>query len=168
MKPPASFSALGSEFDAFLFAAIGEDRNAMPVSVVSALARMNLDPWHEAGSLAAMSVEAATAKLTSLLAALPDASLKRLDPPTLAARLIAFLPQRPDSDARSSAAGAGTVVATRPRPRLNVIVLAIYVIVMLGTQFVAMRLSPPTHADPAHASAPPAAAPHPPPTASRK
>ena len=76
----------------------------MPVSVVSALARMNLDPWDEAGSLAAMSVEAATAKLTSLLAALPDASLKRLDPLTLTARLVPFLPQRPDSDARSSTA----------------------------------------------------------------
>lgn len=52
MKPPASFATLGSEFDAFLFAAIGEDRNGMPLSVVSFLARMDLDPWYEASSLA--------------------------------------------------------------------------------------------------------------------
>ena len=97
MKRPASFSTLGSEFDDFLFAAIGEDSNGMPLSVVSALARMGLDHWHEAASLAAVSAETATGKLTSLLAALPDPALRRLDPGTTAARLTALLPQRSNS-----------------------------------------------------------------------
>jgi hypothetical protein len=168
VKPPASFSTLGSEFDDFLFAAIGEDSDGMPLSVVSALARMDLDPWHEAASLAAVSVEAATGKLTSLLAALPDPALRRLDPGTTAARLTALLPQRPDSNARSSAAAVVTLAVTHPPDRLRVILVAIYIILLLGTQFVLISRPPPTHADTAHPSAPPAAAPHLPPASSGK
>jgi len=167
MKPPASFAALGSEFDDFLFAAIGEDSNGMPLTVVSALARMDLDPWHEAATLAAMSVETATGRLTSLLAALTDPSLRRLDPGATVARLIALLPQRL-GNIRASAAGVGTVIATRNSARANVILLAIYMILMLGTQLVLIRRPPPTHGDTAHASAPADAASHTPPTSSGK
>ena len=42
----------GSEFNDFLFAPIGEDRNGMSVSVLSGLARTDVDPWKEAASLA--------------------------------------------------------------------------------------------------------------------
>ena len=52
MPCTASISYLGSEFDDFLFAPIGEERNGMPLSVVSALARSDLDPWQEAAQLA--------------------------------------------------------------------------------------------------------------------
>jgi hypothetical protein len=37
-----------AEFDNFLYASIGADRNGMPLSVLSALARLDLDPWEEA------------------------------------------------------------------------------------------------------------------------
>jgi hypothetical protein len=167
VKPPASFSALGSEFDDFLFAAIGEATNGMPLSVVSALARMDLDPWHEAASLAAMSVETATGKLTSLLAALPDPALKRLEPGITAARLIALL-QRPDPDARSSAAAVATLAITHPPARMRVILVAIYIILLLGAQFALISRPPPTHVDTARPSAAPAAASHLPPASSGK
>jgi hypothetical protein len=167
MKPPASFSTLASEFDAFLYAAIGEDRNGMPLSVVSALARMDLDPWHEAAGLAAVSVETATGKLTSLLAALPPI-LTGPSPGITAARLIALLPRRLDTNSRSPATKGGIAAATRPPPRMNVILLAIYMILMLGTQFALMRRPPPARADIAHAPAPPAAASHAPPIAPGK
>jgi hypothetical protein len=52
MTRPASVSALGSEFDDFLFAPIGEDGNGMLLSVLSALARLGFDPWEEAAKLA--------------------------------------------------------------------------------------------------------------------
>jgi hypothetical protein len=42
----------GSEFNDFLFAPIGEDRNGMLVSVLSGLARSDVDPWQEATRLA--------------------------------------------------------------------------------------------------------------------
>ena len=47
-----SISQISSAFDDFLFAPIGEERNGMLLSVVSALARLNVDPWQEAANLA--------------------------------------------------------------------------------------------------------------------
>jgi hypothetical protein len=38
-------ATLGLEFDDFLFVPIGDDRNAVLLSVLSVLARLNLDPW---------------------------------------------------------------------------------------------------------------------------
>ena len=154
-------SALGSEFDDFLFATIGEDSNGMPLSVVSALARMGLDHWHEAASLAAASVEAAKGKLTSLLAALPDPALRRLDLATTAARLTALLPRRSNSNTRSSAAAVATLAVTHPPSRIKVILVAtIYLILLLGTEFALISRPPPTHSDTAHPSAPRAAESH--------
>jgi hypothetical protein len=50
---------IGSEFDEFLGASIGEDRNGMGLTILSALARLNVDPWQEATSLALMLRETA-------------------------------------------------------------------------------------------------------------
>jgi hypothetical protein len=47
------------EFDEFLEASIGEDRNGTTLSVLSALARLEVDPWQEATNLARMTREAA-------------------------------------------------------------------------------------------------------------
>ena len=67
----------------------------MPLSVVSVLARMNLDPWEEAASLAALPAETATQKLAAWLEALPEPTPKQADTSQTAARLIALLPHRP-------------------------------------------------------------------------
>ena len=96
MKRRAVNSALGSEYDRFLFASIGDDRDAMPLSVVSLLGRMDLDPWEEAARLAGLSAECAAQKLAVLLRALPDQSPLRPDADSVAARLIALLPHRGD------------------------------------------------------------------------
>src|SRR5579872_265817 len=88
-------SLLGPEFDHFLFAPIGEERNGMLLSVVSALARLDLDPWQETAQLAQLPGATATQRLTSLIAALPDRPAHE-DPQTVAAGLIALLPRRAD------------------------------------------------------------------------
>ena len=44
MKNSATVLSAKSEFDAFLFAHIGEEKNGMLLSVLSALARLDLDP----------------------------------------------------------------------------------------------------------------------------
>jgi hypothetical protein len=90
----APVSALAPEFDDFLFASIGEDSNGVLLSVLSALARLDVDPWHEAASLAQLPGTTATRRLASLIAALPDRPSTQLDPGTNAARLIARLPRR--------------------------------------------------------------------------
>ena len=84
---------LGREFDDFLFASIGEDRNGTTLSVLSALARFDVDPWQETASLARMPKERATERLAALIAAAPMDLATRLSPATIAARLIALLPQ---------------------------------------------------------------------------
>jgi hypothetical protein len=90
----SSIAPLGSEFDAFLFASIGDDGNKLPLRVVSALARLDFDPWQEADALARLPRDAAIARLTSWIATLPDTPVAQLDPRTIAARLVALLPRQ--------------------------------------------------------------------------
>ena len=52
--PSVTVTQLSSEFNDFLFAPIAEDRHGMPLSVLSALARQNVDPWQEAANLASL------------------------------------------------------------------------------------------------------------------
>jgi hypothetical protein len=89
----ATVVSRGSEFDAFLYASIGEEKNGMLLSVLSVLARLDIDPWQEAAELARMSIETANQRLTSLIEALPDGSSTRPEPGAIAARLIALLPR---------------------------------------------------------------------------
>src|SRR5665213_2233484 len=89
---------VGSEFDDFLFAPIGEDQNGTLVSVLSGLARSDVDPWLEAAKLAQLPGEAATKELAALIDALPDRAASYPDPRTIAARLIALLPRPPGSN----------------------------------------------------------------------
>src|SRR5271170_8089798 len=105
------FSQLGPEFDDFLFAPIGEDSNGMVLSVLSALARLDIDPWQEAANLSGLPGGAATQRLASLIAALPDESSAYPDPATVAARLVALLPRpaNPNIPSRATLFGAGAV-----------------------------------------------------------
>jgi hypothetical protein len=60
MKRTGSVFTLGSEFDNFLLAPIGDDNNGMLLSVLSALARLDVDPWEEAAVLARLPGDVAT------------------------------------------------------------------------------------------------------------
>jgi hypothetical protein len=101
MTHPAPTPRMGREFDEFLFATIGDDRHGQPLSVLSALARSNVDPWQEAASLSRISRNAATTRLTALIAALPDASIAELAVDPIARDLIARLPERESFAPRS-------------------------------------------------------------------
>jgi hypothetical protein len=82
-----------TEFDEFLYAPIAEESNGMLLSVLSALARLNVDPWDEASRLARLPRGAATLFLTTLIAALPGGVSAPGDPEMHARRLTALLPQ---------------------------------------------------------------------------
>jgi hypothetical protein len=90
MTHPSKKLTLESEFDAFLFAPIGEEKNGMPLSVLSALARLDIDPWQEAAELVRMPRTAANRRVTSLIAGLDFSSAAPVE--TIAARLIGLLP----------------------------------------------------------------------------
>jgi hypothetical protein len=143
MTPTASTPPLGSEFNAFLFALVGEDRNGMPLSVVSVLARMHLDPWVEAAGLADLPAETAARKLAAWLDVLPDPTLKPANPDTRAARLIALLPRRRNPDSSPPLVGTGPGAATQTRALTKVILVAIYMILSLGIQLFFARREPP-------------------------
>jgi hypothetical protein len=115
MARSASFSQLGSEFDAFLFSSIGEERNGMLLSVLSALARLNVDPWQEAAKLALLPGETATQRLAALIAALPDGQSAYRDPRTIAARLIALLPRRAERDTPRRETSRGVSAGTNSK-----------------------------------------------------
>jgi hypothetical protein len=128
-----SFQSLGSEFDDFLFAPIGEDRNGLLLSVLSALARRDLDPWQEAAELAGLPEAVATQRLASLIAALPDMPSVRHGPGTIAARLVALLPRRMDSANRSQ---NQPNLATGSEGVRYMIVYALLFALILGLQFI--------------------------------
>ncbi len=153
MTPTASIPPLGSEFNDFLFALVGEDRNGMPLSVVSVLARMELDPWVEAAALAKLPAEAAARKLAVWLDALPDPTLKPASPDTRAARLIGLLPRRTSRGSPPPVAATGAVVAAHPWSLTKVILVAIYIVLSLGFQFFIARREPPVGPEPIHSPA---------------
>jgi len=107
---------LGPQFDNFLFASIGDDRSGPLLSVVSALARLDVDPWKEAASLAGMPRDVAKQRLTSLIASLPNCATTGLCPEITAARLIALLPQA--ESVKTAAASTLRPVVPIPRSRL--------------------------------------------------
>jgi len=88
MTMTPSQSGLSASFNAFLFATVCEGRDEMPISVISALARLDLDPWTEAAELANMPAVGAAERLSALLAGVAA----QPDRETVAARLIGLLP----------------------------------------------------------------------------
>jgi len=94
MALPARFSLLDSEFNEFLFATVGEESIGMPLSVVSALTRLGLDPWLEAARLSDLPRDFAVATLSGMIARLPVGRWELSDTRGIAARLIESLPPR--------------------------------------------------------------------------
>jgi len=151
MSRSAAVVQLRSEFDAFLFAPVGDEKNGMVLSVLSALARLGIDPWWEAAELARMPRAAANQRLTALMAALPDAPSTRSPPAAIADRLIALLP-RGDT---SSVAFHPAVPGTAPNARRAATVIAINLLLMVGmlyAQWALASLKPPADAVTSQAS----------------
>jgi hypothetical protein len=144
MTRDTSIYRQGSEFNPFLFAPVGEDMNGMVLSVLSALARLNIDPWQEAAKLAGLSRDAATKRLASVIATLPDGSSTHLDSGTIAARLIALLPRSASVNMPSRNVLHGASAATQPRSFMHVMIFnAIFMIFVFGVQYILASREPP-------------------------
>jgi hypothetical protein len=76
----------------FLYADIGPERSGMTLSVLSALARLDVDPWEEAARLAKLPRATAAAMLARMIASTPTLCTTT-DAPRIASRLAALLPQ---------------------------------------------------------------------------
>ena len=132
---------IGPEFDKFLCASIGEDRNGTMLSVLSALARLDVDPWQEAVSLGRMPREAATERLTALIGALPDDSTMDIPGKTNAADLIALLPRTSSFNVRSPDSVFTAVDPQRRQVRIALSALAIVIFIVFA---LSANLSPGT------------------------
>lgn len=138
MTSAASAFGRRSEFDPFLFAPVGEERNGMLLSVLSALARLDLDPWQEAAALTRMPAQDATARLTSLLSSMPsDAAIPPA--PSTIARLISLLPQLPLRDRLPHETSSGGATA---RYWIVAIYFIMSLVLTLTEQFVEDRHAP--------------------------
>ncbi len=123
---------IGPKFDKFLCASIGEDRNGTMLSVLSALARLDVDPWQEAASLARMPREAARERLTALIAALPDEPTADIPAKTIAADLIALLPRTNGFIVRSPDHVIAAVGSSRTQVRIALCALAIVIAIVFA------------------------------------
>jgi hypothetical protein len=120
MAQSSAFGGPTGVFDAFLYAAIDEDQHGVPLTVLSALARRDLDPWEEAARLGRLPAPVAVRELADLVAGIAPGPIPRADSETIAARLQALLPRSapravPDGDGRE--AGVRRVIAADPGAR---------------------------------------------------
>ncbi len=125
------------QFDGFLFAQVGEDRNGVQVSVLSALARLGVDPWQEARQLAGLPVDHARQRLDTLIAALPGIPALLLNHRSIANRLIALLPGKgaaPAEAPKVAAAVAAKAVVEEDAKRKRNFVIAGVVLFLLFSQ----------------------------------
>jgi hypothetical protein len=95
-----------SEFNEFLFAFVGEESSGQQLTVLSALARLGLDPWGEAARLSDLPKEAATDALAAAIGALPGGDWKVSERQSIAVRLVNYLPRRSSPSARSPQGGS--------------------------------------------------------------
>lgn len=89
-------------FDGFLGAPVGEDRTGANVTVLSMLARLDVDPWVEASELSRMPDAPARKRLEALLTRFKDVPAHLPDRDRVASALLALLPRQEISAGPSS------------------------------------------------------------------
>jgi hypothetical protein len=141
--PAASVVFFRPEFDGFLCALIGADENEMPLSVLSALARLDLDPWKVAVELSELPKNIATQRLSTLIARLPAGRWAQADSGAIADRLIELLPSSSSSKTPLAEKGQG-------RPEMTVSTVAMLLIcaaLAVTALIIAASPEPSSHGD---------------------
>ncbi len=114
MTNPSPALNVTSAYDAFLFAPILDESGAMRLSVLSALARMNVDPWEEAARLATLSTSDARTCLVSMLNLFPGHPQSSPETESVATRLVALLPKT-----RAATTAKTATITGGHEPRIN-------------------------------------------------
>ena len=143
MMSAVSTPRLGCQFDRFLYASVGDDNNGMPLTVLSALARIDVDPGEAASKLTQLPQESAVTQLASLLGALRNAPVAGLDPVRIAPPLIALLPCPRDHAPLMLKAFAQATRTKHPAAVSTLLTVLTYVIFMLLSQWLMGSLQAP-------------------------
>jgi hypothetical protein len=91
------FRPLRPDLDRFLFAGVGAEVEGIPLSMISALTRLGLDPWEEAGRLSSLSRHEAIEQLARLIAGLPGIFRTLGEARVVAGPLVDLLPAHDDA-----------------------------------------------------------------------
>ncbi len=118
----------------------------MTLSVLSALARLGMDPWQEAGRLATLPRAAAVDGLARLLDSMPTGLWERADASAIAARLAALLPPRHGSAFVAAAAREAPAPSRTFRQAAMVLVLLAAMLAGLMSNFGSAPGAAPSHA----------------------
>lgn len=139
-----------SEYNPFLFALVrsgqrGPGAEMDDLTVLSALTRLQFDPWQEAGRLADLPHDMAARRLAKTLARLPELNGRMVDAAAAAERLVALLPASaapavpltPEASAaqRKATAGPGTAVQKPGHPTW-----VIWIVLAAATLAIAIHL----------------------------
>jgi hypothetical protein len=133
---------LRADLNEFLYAPVYEERHGMTLSVLSAMARLGLDPWEQATTLATHTREAAARELALLMSALPEWAAPGHDEKGITARLVALLP----AAAGRQCSAAAAVTPPEPADHTSNImwIYAIIMLLLMSAQWLSTR----SHRDP--------------------
>jgi len=129
--------ALRSDLNEFLYAPVYEEAHGMTLSVLSALARLGLDPWEQATVLANHTREAAARELAVLMSALPEWAAPGHDGGLTTARLVALLPRAASRE--PSPASAPLRAAPADRTSNIMWIYAIIMLLLISAQWLSSR-----------------------------
>ena len=87
------FSIRDSGYELFLSAPLWEEAGGAPLSMMSAFARLGLEPWGEADRLGRLPRHRAASALSTSISKLPINGISLPDYAAIAARLVELLPQ---------------------------------------------------------------------------
>ncbi|MGQ9369224.1 hypothetical protein [Azospirillum sp. ST 5-10] len=124
----AEYTLHQSDLTEFLSAPVWEERNGAALSVLSALARLDIDPWAEAARLAALPRDAAASALAVILRRLPEQRPEAPDTAEIADRLVKLLPKGGSATTVEGIAGG----PIRPRDATNRWLLLVIAITLLA------------------------------------
>jgi hypothetical protein len=88
-----AYRPLRPDLDGFLFSQVGEECRDIPLSMISALTQLGLDPWEEAARLSSLSRREAAEQLARLMAELPNRCRPLPEARRLADELVEQLPK---------------------------------------------------------------------------
>ena len=100
------YRPLRPELDKFLYAAVGEEQEPVTLTVLSALIRLDLDPWDEASRLSALEKPEAGAQLAETILRLTGTRWPLSEARRIADGLVELLPSR--AQTREAAHGSRT------------------------------------------------------------
>lgn len=142
MKGSSIKGSLGIEYDPFLRSPLWQEQTGATLSVLSALARLNIDPWKEAASLALLPKDDASARLSGLIAGLPEAQAVGSERYALCERSVSMLPASTVVDNNSAWPGSAIdEKLTMPPPMILLILGAMVVFGIVGAS-ISAQVSP--------------------------